>query len=660
MADTERHPFGGGIGDWVFQIGGGGALSVAAGATVQFWSARSGGTLYSNLSEDANGTVAIAGVVSQDGTTTGYAAGDLPMFYGPPGIRAMWASADGGPRKLITSNDLATDVATAVSAEVFTTKGDLVVGTGVAAADRLGAGANGQVLTVDSTQDTGLRWQTPSGGGGTGEVGTTSDTLWVAAVDAPAQYADAPYVCDGVADNVQIQAALDNPYGLRVGLSPGGFQLAAPIQLNGLDNVQTELSRYLTGSGNYATTLTLASGQAGAIFLGKAVSAHVCDLRIVLPAGAGHGIYATKSTTPAAVNRSFFHSSIRNVMVVGPFSGSTHTGWAFSLGSGQRFTVDNVSAIGVGNGLRIVGETNGVICGDAVITRANMRVIGAGAVAYQVSAPLGGAEHVTFDVCHGVCDTASTGTTCWKFDGAASYIRVRNSRAENFTTTVSTASTCFDIDVDIARALFTSPPAGATFAAVGGYSSRFRVGQLYVVTGTVSAVTETSVAGTQPNQFDLEMIAETGATITATMLSGIILRSITTGAGTIAGILKQKNQRGRILTFNKAGAVTVAAGVIQIYNDTGQDLVLRSARAGLGTAFTTGTTTVDININGTTIFSNQSNRPQIGANSKTSGKCVTGVEGVVWPSTQAITVDVDAIGSAGSGADLHVQIDTFN
>src|SRR5438105_3385389 len=42
---------------------------------------------------------------------------------------------------------------------IFTTKGDLPVGTGSATAVRLGVGADNTVLTADSTQTTGLAWK---------------------------------------------------------------------------------------------------------------------------------------------------------------------------------------------------------------------------------------------------------------------------------------------------------------------------------------------------------------------------------------------------------------------------------------------------------------------------------------------------------------------
>jgi hypothetical protein len=47
----------------------------------------------------------------------------------------------------------------------LTTKGDIYAATASSTTTRLGVGSNGQVLTADSTQATGLKWATPSGGG---------------------------------------------------------------------------------------------------------------------------------------------------------------------------------------------------------------------------------------------------------------------------------------------------------------------------------------------------------------------------------------------------------------------------------------------------------------------------------------------------------------
>ena len=61
-----------------------------------------------------------------------------------------------GPIPVITNS-----IATAIDA-----KGDLIVGTGADAFSRLAVGTNGQVLTADSGEATGLKFATPSSGGG--------------------------------------------------------------------------------------------------------------------------------------------------------------------------------------------------------------------------------------------------------------------------------------------------------------------------------------------------------------------------------------------------------------------------------------------------------------------------------------------------------------
>lgn len=658
MADIERHPFGGGIGDYVVETGEGGVAVFAPGAVVEFWSARDAGSKYADITEDQAGLLPLAAVVSQDGSPgSGYAIGDYPIIWGPVGIRWMWASADGGPRKIIFANDLAEDVAGLISAETVTQIGDLLVGIGLAAVDRLAVGANGQVLTADNTQPTGVRWLTPSGGGG-GGIATTSDTLWVAASDAPSQFADAPYICDGTADQVQINTALSNALGLKVGLSPGTFNLSASIVLNGTDNVDAEVSRYLRGSGTYATNLVPAAG-INAIQLATAVCPHVADLRIQLPAGAGHGIYSTRSAGGSAGNRSFFHGSIRNIQVEGPNNG-THTGWALSLGSAYRFVVENVEVLGVGNGVRVLNENAGFNCGDGVFLRCMVKVVGTNATAYQVSSPTGSAQQLAFLNCHGIADAASTGTVCWKFDGAGAtgHVRVVDSNAEQFDTTISTAATSFDIDVDMSRVV---QPTG-TFAAVAGYSSRISVGLLSVpASATVAAITETNSYAAKPNRFLLDIIADTGSTVTATLLTGVVEKGNTDGAGVVAGILKAKPGRGRTFTFFKTGVPTApTVGVSVIYNDTGNDLVLRSARLSLGTAFTGGSNTIaDLNLNAVSIFPGGTNRPSLAANSKTTGRLTTGVAGIIWPAGQALSADIDQIGT-GPGADVQLQVDTFN
>lgn len=64
------------------------------------------------------------------------------------------------------ANAAQTTANAAIAKSTVTTKGDTLVATGSATVSRLGVGSNGQVLTADSTQATGVKWATPSAGGG--------------------------------------------------------------------------------------------------------------------------------------------------------------------------------------------------------------------------------------------------------------------------------------------------------------------------------------------------------------------------------------------------------------------------------------------------------------------------------------------------------------
>jgi hypothetical protein len=75
------------------------------------------------------------------------------------GVTAGTGISGGGTSGTVTiTNSMATEIAA---------KADLIVGTGSATFDNLTVGANGTVLTADSTvSPTGLKWAAPAGGGG--------------------------------------------------------------------------------------------------------------------------------------------------------------------------------------------------------------------------------------------------------------------------------------------------------------------------------------------------------------------------------------------------------------------------------------------------------------------------------------------------------------
>lgn len=102
------------------------------------------------------------------------------------------------------------------------------------------------------------------------------------------------------------------------------------------------------------------------------------------------------------------------------------------------------------------------------------------------------------------------------------------------------------------------------------------------------------------------------------------------------------------------GVLAVGTGVARIYNDTGVALTISSVRASVGTAPTGSGVTVDVNKNGVTIFTTQTNRPQIAASGITALAAAINVTS--WAVGEYLTVDIDAVGSTVAGADLTVQI----
>lgn len=111
---------------------------------------------------------------------------------------------------------------------------------------------------------------------------------------------------------------------------------------------------------------------------------------------------------------------------------------------------------------------------------------------------------------------------------------------------------------------------------------------------------------------------------------------------------------GILFAFSKAGTLTVANGTHRIYNDSGATLTIKSVRASVGTAPTGAAIRVDINVNGTTIFTTQGNRPNIAVSTNSSK--VTNMDVTTIADGNYFTVDVDVIGSTVAGADLTVQI----
>lgn len=104
---------------------------------------------------------------------------------------------------------------------------------------------------------------------------------------------------------------------------------------------------------------------------------------------------------------------------------------------------------------------------------------------------------------------------------------------------------------------------------------------------------------------------------------------------------------------------TASAGVgsLRRYNDTGSALTIVAIRVRANIAGPTGATgiQVDLNIDGTTVFTTQANRPTIPPGSVDSGK-VTSMDVTSVPDGSYLTVDFDTVGSIVPGSGILIAV----
>jgi hypothetical protein len=105
-------------------------------------------------------------------------------------------------------------------------------------------------------------------------------------------------------------------------------------------------------------------------------------------------------------------------------------------------------------------------------------------------------------------------------------------------------------------------------------------------------------------------------------------------------------------TYTYTGVVSTGVGTSRIYVEA--DCVIDSIRASVGTAPTGAALIVDVNKNGTSVYTTQGNRPSIAAGANTATGGTPDIADV--SAGQYLTVDVDQIGSTISGSDLTVTV----
>lgn len=114
----------------------------------------------------------------------------------------------------------------------------------------------------------------------------------------------------------------------------------------------------------------------------------------------------------------------------------------------------------------------------------------------------------------------------------------------------------------------------------------------------------------------------------------------------------------KILPYSYLGDLAVNVGTFRLYNDTNSSWTVTGVRASLGGSPAGSAVVIDVNKNGTTLFTNQANRPTIAAAANTSGN-ITTMDITTVAAGEYLTVDIDQIGSTTAGTDLTVQVEVY-
>src|SRR5690606_29675306 len=126
------------------------------------------------------------------------------------------------------------------------------------------------------------------------------------------------------------------------------------------------------------------------------------------------------------------------------------------------------------------------------------------------------------------------------------------------------------------------------------------------------------------------------------------------GGGTASVMLTESVTRRTIVHTIEDALAAPLPGVLRYYNQFGFTRTIRKVFLSVSGAPAGAAIIVDVNKNGTTIFTNQANRPQIAAGQLT-GQTTT-IDAPTWADGEYFTVDVDQVGSTTPGQNLSVHI----
>lgn len=401
-----------------------------------------------------------------------------------------------------------------------------------------------------------------------GSGGSFSTIRLAANNSSAADKALASSVCDGTADNVEIQAALTSLHdtGGMVLLAPGTYNIATALDIVGDVELDDTSDIWLVGGGPNLTILSCASNVNG-INIHKNAKVHIENLAVTVT-GTGHGIKSYKDD--ATYLRSFWQSSFKNLRFVGPWS-SAHTGWAMYLGSAFRSVFENIEVEGCRNGIRIFTEDEAFNPGDNTFIRCFVEIAGGSGKAYELAGDVDGAcvmNQNVFIMCEGICDGSAstiginfTGTG----EGGATWNRFIGTNLEQFRTLVNFEAIA---QSNIVEMNYVEPNASGTnafaFASQAGGNSISA--QAVYFNGTINIFNDANTTNLPNEIHHMTLLNDSSANFTVVRAANTNVHDnkYTDWGGTIAdGFLKQS----KVTAFGSVASSATPSINTDIYDE---------------------------------------------------------------------------------------------